>query len=311
MKRKCSNASEICGEVLWNNAWIVSNGETLYNEHFADKSILTVKNIMDESCRPLSWAEAKKKYNLNNSHVFNLFGLITSILRNWKNVLCTNPDRFTADIQNQINNVGPCIISKVAYQKLLKQLVKPPTVQKSLERMLGLEDVDWSRIYLLPQATTIESSLRSFQYKILNNTLYLNERLFKLNAVESPQCSLCKQFPESVLHLFCTCSVTRSLWVQFCLWASNANILLTSDLDPQYYILGMYREELQDQVIVNHLILLFKHYIFLKKGDITAPNLTCLKAYINCIEKLERNIASENKKMDYHYKKWDKLTPFL
>ena len=37
----------------------------------------------------------------------------------------TNPDRFTADIQNQINNVSPCITSKVAYQKLLKQLVKP------------------------------------------------------------------------------------------------------------------------------------------------------------------------------------------
>ena len=186
----------------------MSNSETLYNKHFVDKGILTVKNIIDESGRPLSWAEAKQKYNLNNSHVFNWFGLIKSIPRNWKNILYTNPDRFTADIQNQINNVSPCITSKVAYQKLLKQLVKPPTAQKSLERMLGQENVDLSRIYLLPRATTIESSLRSFQ---------------------TPQCSLCKQFKESVLHLFCTCSVTRSLWAQFCLWASNANISLTSD----------------------------------------------------------------------------------
>ena len=30
-ERKCSNASKICGEVLWNNALIVSNGEALYN----------------------------------------------------------------------------------------------------------------------------------------------------------------------------------------------------------------------------------------------------------------------------------------
>ena len=119
-KRKCSNASEICGEVLWNNAWIVSNGETLYNKHFVDKGILTVKNIIDESGRPLSWAEAKQKYDLNNSQVFNWFGVIKSIPRNWKSILCTNPDRFTAEIQNQINNVSPCITSKVAYQKLLK-----------------------------------------------------------------------------------------------------------------------------------------------------------------------------------------------
>ena len=82
--KKCSNASEICGEVLWNNTWIVSNGETLYNKHFVDKGILTVKNIIDESGRPLSWAQAKQKYNLNNSHVFNWFGLIKSIARNGK-----------------------------------------------------------------------------------------------------------------------------------------------------------------------------------------------------------------------------------
>ena len=41
-ERKCSNASEICGEIFWNNALIVSNGETLYNKHFVDKGILTV-----------------------------------------------------------------------------------------------------------------------------------------------------------------------------------------------------------------------------------------------------------------------------
>ena len=91
-----------------------------------------------------------------------------------------------------------------------------------------LEDVDWSKIYVLPRprATTIDSSLRSFQYKILNSTLYLNQRLFELNAVESPQCSLCKQFHEFVLYLFCTCSVTRSLWVQFCLWHRMATFYL-------------------------------------------------------------------------------------
>ena len=77
-ERKCSNASEICGEVLWNNALIMSNGETFYNKHFVGKGILTVKNIIDESGQPLSWTEATQKYDLNNSH-----------------------DRFSADIQNQ------------------------------------------------------------------------------------------------------------------------------------------------------------------------------------------------------------------
>ena len=35
-ERKCLNASKICGKLLWNNALIVSNGETLHNKHIVD-----------------------------------------------------------------------------------------------------------------------------------------------------------------------------------------------------------------------------------------------------------------------------------
>ena len=120
-KSKCLNASEICGEVLWRNPLIVSNGETLYNTYFVDKGILTLKNVIDEFGQPLSCAEAKQKYGLNNSNVFNWLGLIKSIPRNWKNILCTNPDRISANIRNQIINESPCITSKIEYQKLLRQ----------------------------------------------------------------------------------------------------------------------------------------------------------------------------------------------
>ena len=64
---------------------------------------------------------------------------------------------------------------------------------------------------MLPRQATIESSLRSFQYKILNNILYLNEKLFKFKTVDSPLCSLCKTENESTLHLFCECAVTSNL----------------------------------------------------------------------------------------------------
>ena len=91
--------------------------------------------------------------------------------------------------------------SKSAYQNFFKPLLSAPTAQRSLERVLKLTDIDWTKIYILPRITTIESSLRTFQYKILNNILYLNEWLFKFNMVESPLCSLCNQASESVLHL--------------------------------------------------------------------------------------------------------------
>ena len=40
------------------------------------------------------------------------------------------------------------------------------------------KDIDWKYVYLLPRRVTVDTNLRIFLYKILNNVLYLNENLF-------------------------------------------------------------------------------------------------------------------------------------
>ena len=129
-------------------------------------------------------------------------GLVRCILKTWRNKLTSLQNENCDHIRKK--SLG--ITSKIAYQKFLKPLLHPLTAQKSLEQACNLSNVNWGKIYLLPRVTTIDSSLRSFQYKILNNTLYLNERLFKFNIVDSALCSLCKQDNESFIHLFAICS---------------------------------------------------------------------------------------------------------
>ena len=76
--------------------------------------------------------------------------------------------------------------------------MQQPTAQRSIEHILQMNDIDWATVYLLPQKTTIESRMRIFQYKILNNILYLNNRLYKCGYVESPMCSLCNSETETM-----------------------------------------------------------------------------------------------------------------
>ena len=38
--------------------------------------------------------------------------------------------------------------------------------------------VDWKKIYSSPLTVTIETKIREFQYKVLNNIVFTNERLF-------------------------------------------------------------------------------------------------------------------------------------
>ena len=101
---------------------------------------------------------------------------------------------------------------KAAYRILIRPLVKAPTSQKSLEKLLGRQDLDWASIYMFPRMVTVESKLRIFQYKVINNILHLNDRLYQMGTVQTPLCSLCKQEKKSVFHLLSQCRVTRQLW---------------------------------------------------------------------------------------------------
>ena len=130
---------------------------------------------------------------------------------------------------------------KAAYNSLVKSLKKPPTYQNTLEKSLGISDVDLLTIYMIPQKVTIESSLRIFQYKILNNILFLNNRLFKFGQAQSPLCSLCKRENEATKHLFRQCFITRRLWDSIKSWLMGSITL--SPLNPDTAILGHWRPE--------------------------------------------------------------------
>ena len=109
----------------------------------------------------------------------------------------------------------PNFSSKYAYQKLVKPLIKLPTTQNVWEKLLTSVSIEWKKVYMLPRIATIESSLRSFQYRLMNNILYLNERLFKFDVVKSPLCSLRSLVNETVVHLLCECKETIRIWKRF------------------------------------------------------------------------------------------------
>ena len=156
--------SEICEEVLWNNKMITFNGDSLFNKHFILKGVLTIRDIIDEYGVPLSWQDAQQKYSLNSCHIFHWYGLIKSIPTTWKDELQRNIPHSSGNIRNE-----HCIItSKIAYQRLLKPITKPPTAQNSLIKLLGLTDINWKKVYMLPRQATIEQLNHLYDHSSTN-----------------------------------------------------------------------------------------------------------------------------------------------
>ena len=258
---KSSETTEICDEVLWNNKHITFDGNSIYDTYLINKGIVKVGDIISETGRPLNWFEAKEKFLLHDSKLLSWLGLLSCIPAIWKSKLVA--EHGQSNIRYAIKKpLG--IICRTTYYTLLAPLIRPATAQSTLETSLSLRDPDCKKIYMLPRLTTIESSLRSFQYEILNNILYLNDRLYKFKAVPSPLCSLCKLENECLVHLFCQCIETRKLWHQLQTWFPGPKKL--PDLEPQPILLGMWRENNSDYTLINHIILLFKRYIYLSKN---------------------------------------------
>ena len=194
---------------------------------------------------------AKQKYDLNDGHFIDWLGIINSIPSDWKSQIklhfSNNTSQYKAATQHYMI---PNMSVKAAYNSLVKSLKKPPTSKNTLEKILDISNVDWPTIYMIPQVVTIESSLRTFQYKILNNIIFLNNRLFKFGQVQSPLCSLCKHENETTKHLFSQWFIARRLWDSIKSWLMGSITL--PPLNPDTAILGHWSPENKFNILVNH-----------------------------------------------------------
>ena len=110
--------------------------------------------------------------------------LIHSIPQKWKNTIKNN--RISENLFFLNHHLIKCNIllsleklnSKELYLIQLTRDFCKPTSQIYFEKYFNDGVLDWKYIYILPRIATYDPYTRYFQYKVLNNVLYLNEKLF-------------------------------------------------------------------------------------------------------------------------------------
>ena len=196
----------------------------------------------------------------------------------------------------------PGLTVKETYKTLIRPLVQQPTAQGSIERVLQMNNIDWATVYLLPQKTTIESRMRILQYKILNNNLYLNNRLYKFGYVES---SLCNSETETMTHLFCHCSRTDQIWNSLTSWCKDC--LTLPLLEPSTSILGFCDIRDEKSKLISHILTLFKHFVYANRNIKHTVNFHALKLFISSVQEIEQKIDFKGNRLDQHFSKWQPI----
>ena len=161
------------------------------------------------------------EFNLQGQLQFIYSQIIHSISKSWKDTFIANSENIKNLvfeglhlIKNHhiycLNKLG----TKEIYSILIESTDSKPSSQMYYKNIFQNSNLDWKTIYMLPRIVTKDSRLQVFQYKLLNNVLYLNKMLFKFGKIYSPLCSFCKMIEETPLHFFYNCIKTKLLWDQ-------------------------------------------------------------------------------------------------
>ena len=260
----------ILSQSLWDNHFVRSEGKTISNKGLESKGILMVADVIDDDGKFLE--KLSQKFNLLAVDFLKWYGILHSIRREWKNSVKGNtflPETLDKQVLFRFHHgvfKGTCFydIFKVKASHVCEIFVqkkfKPSAAKAKLSVKFKITEDLW--IYTMASKCILDTKTTIFQFKILNNVVYLNKQLYKVNLSVSPLCSLCLKEQETFTHLFPECSYSSNLWRE--LQRSLSPKLTLPNLNVKNLTVG-FMENKSTQIIVNHILLLFKRYIYLSK----------------------------------------------
>ena len=181
--------STILSQYLRFNSFIKIDNEIVFHKKFSEKNINFVNDLIKENGKFKTWDQITLEFKIDKNLHFKWIQLVHAIPNHWKIKLTEN----TISSQNLPylnhhlikNNQIHCfekLTAKELYLISLQHEIATPTSQKYLESVFRNVTLQWKHIYTFPYAfpriTTIDSKLQCFQYKILHNPLYINQKLF-------------------------------------------------------------------------------------------------------------------------------------
>ena len=170
---------------------------------------MIIDDLIDNEGNLMDWVSAKLKSELADQDMIRWLSIVQAIPSKWKKQIINYGKRINE--KTLVDIVIPNMKVKEVYAKLLRPLVQKPTSSKTIEKLLANDDINWKEVYMIPRKVSISSSIRIFQYKILNNILYLKRKISKFDQGVSHLCSLYLKEPKDILHLFCQCDKTQLL----------------------------------------------------------------------------------------------------
>ena len=254
---------------LWLNKEILVDSKPIEISNWQDKGITKIYDILNQDLSLKSRESLNQEYNVNLD-IMSYNQLTTAIPKHWlrtlkreenlnfvrQNNLCIK----LADKSIPINK----ITSKDYYWDLINRTKLCPTAVNKWEELFYYVKFDWKQLFSLPYQVTLETSLQSMQYQILNRYYPCQSILYIWHKSEDGNCKFCPKY-DTLEHYFFECEILKSFWNNFTQWwygKTECNFEL-GHLDVLFGEINELKEPIIDAF--NYCLLFAKKYISMCK----------------------------------------------
>ena len=304
---KPEKVDQILNEPLWCND--KCRNQKLLIQTWAKVGILFLKDILNNEGKFLTFPEFKTKYNVRGTFL-DYLQVTTNIPNQWVVTLTSTATntisclRMSPTLPMHLHNILKHDKGCRHIYELLNNKQPPIASQRRwVQEVPELEHVEWSTVYQLSNFID-DTKLKEIHFRIVHRILTTKTLLLHLGITENDLCSYCANSRETIKHLYLECPVVQRLWADLENWLrrtmhDNDIALSKSTLIAGYT--GM------NQHLINHILLVAKHYIYRNKFSRPDLHLNCLINMLRLHFKTECMQAELNMKQHRFAQKWAPL----
>ena len=105
--------------------------------------------------------------------------------------------------------------SKDFYALLIQKKARQSRGFSKLMSAFSLTEDEIRKAFTLIKAVVLETFVQCFQFKLLNDILFLNSRLAKIGIIHTDLCTFFQVSSETVQHFFFQCTYSTDFWPKF------------------------------------------------------------------------------------------------
>ena len=182
--------STVACQFIWFNKHIQIDNKSIYLYNFSNRNLNFVGQLFDTDGKLKSWDCVKHQFLLKNNMQFQYRQIIHAFPQHWKETIkqCA---RNLNNLYIQDHHLIKCntiynsekLNSKELYHMQFCLKYDKPACQSYHKKNFDDYDLNWKLIYRIANIATLETKTHIFQYKLLSNVLYLNQKLFQFGII--------------------------------------------------------------------------------------------------------------------------------